>query len=137
MPIVKKVGTYRGIAATGFRNAEVVDNVSGVPVYIALHDADAHDVQAAGSLVGLDCSDKFEVQSGYYDAAIVWQLNDPLMVGSDGVFTLATVGKFIVGYITAVGNGTNNTIITGGKTPSATDMKVIQFKTAQNGQVKA
>lgn len=137
MPIVKKAGLYRGLTATGFRNSEIADNVSGVPVYIALSDADAHDVQAAGSLVGLDCSDKFEVQSGYYDAAIVWQLNDPLMVGSDGVFTLATTGKFIVGYITAVGTGTNNTIVTGGKTPSATDMKVIQFKTAQNGQVKA
>lgn len=137
MPIVKKAGLYRGLAAVGFRNAETLEATSGEPVYIALHDADAHDVQAAGSLVGLDCSDKFEVQSGYYDASIVWQLNDPLMVGSDGVFTLASAGKFIVGYITAVGTGTNNTIITGGKTPSATDMKVIQFKTAQNGQVKA
>lgn len=137
MPIVKKTGTYRGLAVTGFRNCEAADAISGVPVYLALHDADAHDVQAAGSLVGLDCSDKFEVQTGYYDPAIVWQLNDPLMVGPDGVLTLAVATRFIVGYITAVGTGTNNTIITGGKTPSATDMKVIQFKTAQNGQVKA
>ncbi len=135
MPIVKEAGLYRGLSVVGFRNAEAADAISGVPVYIALHDADAHDVQAAGSLVGLDCSDKFEVQTGYYDSAITWRLNDPVMVGSDGVFTLATAGKFIVGYITAIGAGTG-TITTGGKTPSATDMKVIQFKTGQNGQVK-
>jgi hypothetical protein len=136
MPIVKRSGTYRGLTGTvGFRNAEAAEATSAEPIYIALHDADAHDVQAAGSLVGLDCSDKFEVQSGYYDPAIAWLLNDPLMVGPDGILTRATVGKFIVGYITAVGTGTNNTIVTGGKTPSATDMKVIQFKTAQNGQV--
>lgn len=137
MAIVKETGTVDGLAAVGFRNAVAADALANTPVYIALHDADAHDVQAAGSLVGLDCSDKFEVQTGHYDAAAIWALDDEVFVSDAGVFTNVpeTGDNCVVGIITAIGTGTNNTIVSGGRTPSATDMKVIQFKTAQNGQV--
>ena len=137
MAIVKATGTVNGIAAVGFRNAVASDALTAAPIYIALHDADAHDVQAAGSLVGLDCSDKFEVQTGYYDEDTIWALDDEVFVSTAGVFTnvAETGSNRVVGIITAIGSGANNTILSGGKTPSATDMKVIQFKTAQNGQV--
>lgn len=136
MAIVKGTGTVgTNTGAKGFRNAVAADAALQHPIYIALHDADSHDVQAAGSLVGLDCSDKFEVQTGYYDPATIWEVNDLVSVGAGGTFKQAATGDYIVGVVTAVGNGTNNSIISGGRTPSADDMKVIQFKTAQNGQV--
>lgn len=136
MAIVKESGPINGGASTalGFRSAIASDAASGVPIYIALKDYDALDVQASGKLVGLDCSDRFELQSGYYDASVVWLNNDPVTVGAGGVLTRALTGNTIIGYVTAIGNGTNSTIVTGGKTPSATDMKVVQFKTSQNGQ---
>ena len=138
MAIVKATGLYRGLAAVGFRSAVAADALTSAPIYIALHDADAHDVQAAGSLVGLDCSDKFEVQTGY-SSGVTWALDDEVFVGAGGSFTnvAATGSNRVVGIVTAIGAGANNTIVTGGKTPSASDMKVIQFKTAQNGQVIA
>jgi hypothetical protein len=43
----------------------------------------------------------------------------------------------IIGYVTKVGSGTGNAIAYAGKTPSATNSLVIQFKTARHGQVKA
>jgi hypothetical protein len=135
MAIVRGTGSINTVAGKeGFRNAVATDATLQVPIFIALHDADAHDVQASGSLVGLDCSDKFEVQTGYYDPATLWGVNDLVAVGAGGTFKQAVSGDFIVGIVTAVGTGTNGTIISGGRTPSATDMKVIQFKTAQNGQ---
>ena len=144
MAIVKatgSIGTSTGVA--GFRNTVAADSISGQSVYIALHDADAHDVQAAGSLVGLDCSDKFEVQTGYYDPTVIWDVDDLVAVGAGGMFKQAAIGDYVVGVVTAANiladgvsrTASNSPIVTGGKTPSAEDMKVIQFKTAQNGQV--
>ena len=84
MAIVKESGPINGGASTalGFRSAIASDAASGVPIYIALKDYDALDVQASGKLVGLDCSDRFELQSGYYDASVVWLNNDPVTVGA-------------------------------------------------------
>jgi hypothetical protein len=135
MAIVRGTGSIDLVAGRkGFRSTEAADATLQIPVFIALHDADSHDVQAAGNLVGLDCSDKYEVQTGYYDPATLWEVNDLVAVGAGGNFKQAVSGDFIVGIVTAVGLGTNGTIVSGGRTPSATDMKVIQFKTAQNGQ---
>jgi hypothetical protein len=137
MAIVKDSGTVNGVAVTeGFRNAEAADATNGKAIYIALHDADSHDVQASGKLVGLDCSDKYEVLTGYF-AAGTYALDDPLYVGADGVFTnvAPAPSSKVVGYISAVGTG--NGLFVGGKTPSALDMNMIRFKTAQNGQLSA
>lgn len=135
MAIVKDGGYHYGVTtAAGFRPSEANDAQTSASVFIALPDASSLDVQASGKLVGLDCSDRFEVQTGYYDPAVMWEIDMPVTVGNDGVFTEADSGDTIVGYITAIGSGTNNTIVVPGKTPSATDTKVIQFKTAQNGQ---
>ncbi len=120
-----------------FRKAEAADATSSLSIYIALTDADAHDVQACGKLVGLDCSDKFVVQTGYFTIAGVWALDDPVTVGADGVFTKAEAGDTVVGYITNVGTNADKSIATGGLTPSASDLNVIEFKTAQSGLVLA
>lgn len=137
MAIVKDSGTVNGVAVTeGFRAATDADAATGATVYIALSDADAHDVQASGKLVGLDCSDKYEVLTGYF-AAGTYALDDALYVGDGGVFTNVSpgAGSAVVGIISAVGTG--NGVFVGGKTPSALDMSQIRFKTAQNGQVSA
>jgi hypothetical protein len=139
MVIVKDVGTVNGVAAQpGFRKADAADATAvDKSFFIALHDDDSHDVQAANGLVGLDCSDDYEIQTGYFDAAITWLVDLPLTVGADGIITEATAGDAIIGYITKIGTATNNTIAYQGKTPSATLARVIQFKTAKSGQVKA
>ena len=136
MAIVKANGNVFGTPVeVGFRNTTAADVALKLSFYIALHDADALDVQASGKLVGLDCSDKFEVQTGYFESGQTWAIDDPVTVGAHGLFTRGdTATHTIVGYITAVGSGTGNTIVVPGKTPSAASVEVIQFKTAQNGQ---
>lgn len=136
MAVVKDTGTYQGVSAVGFRNTVAADATGNKSVYIALHDADAHDVQASGKLVGLDCSDTFEVLTGYYVPG-TYNLDDPIYVAAGGNFTNVSpgAGSKVVGYISEVGPG--NGVITAGKTPSAADMTMIRFKTAKSGQVSA
>lgn len=144
MVIVKATGNVSGVSTAGaFQKAQGTDapaaTSESTSFYLALHDQDSHDVQAAGGLVGLDCSDDYEVQTGYFDAAIPWTIDMPLTVGDDGVVTEATSGDVIIGYVTKVGDGTNNSIEYVGKTPptSVANSTVVQFKTARSGQVKA
>lgn len=139
MVIVKSTGMVNGANTPGtFRKAQSADAPAtaseALSFYMALHDQDGHDVQAAGGLVGLDCSDNYEIITGYFDPAIVWAIDMPLTVGDDGVVTEAAEGDVIIGYITQVGNGTNNAIPYVGKTPSAVNALTIRFKTARNGQ---
>jgi len=136
MVVKKATGTVSGVASQlGFQKAAGADSTTDVAFYIAVHDGDSHDVQASGKLVGLDCSDTFELQTGYFDDSVTWALDDPLTVDDDGVITKAASGDAVIGYISAVGSGTNNTIDYVGKTPStaAADAAVIQFKTGQSG----
>lgn len=134
MVMVKEAGEFR--IATSAEAASATSE--GTSFYIALHDYDSHDVQASGGLVGLDCSDDYEIQTGYFDPDITWAVDLPVTVGDDGVLTEAvTAGHVILGYVTAVGAGTNNAIPYVGKTPSAEDTLVIQIKTSRNGQTKA
>lgn len=117
----------------------------GKSFYIALSDADALDVQASGSLVGLDCSDTFELQSGYFDKTVVWAVGDKLAAGDGGNLVKATAhatsAKAIIGEVTAIGTGLDssgadiagvgNPIPYIGFTPSclAADAWMLQFKT--------
>jgi len=144
MVLVKASGDVDGVATPGaFRKAQSADAPSATSestsFYLALHDQDSHDVQAAGGLVGLDCSDDYEVQTGYFDAGVTWTLDMPLTVGDDGIVTEATSGDVIIGYITKIGDGGNNEITYVGKTPSTSvaNSTVVQFKTARSGQTKA
>jgi hypothetical protein len=142
MVVVKDTGAVRGVAGkSGFRKAQATDaQTESLSFFIALHDGDSHDVTQASGLVGLDCSDDYELRTGYYTApGGGWNLDDPLTVGDDGVLVLATSGDMIVGYITAIGGGTGNAIEYTGKTPStsAANSLTIQFKTARHGQTKA
>jgi hypothetical protein len=140
MVLVKSTGLVGGINTAGaFEKATAAEAANvNKSFYIALHDQDSHDVQASGGLVGLDCSDDYEIQTGYFDEDIVWAVDMPLTVGDDGIVTeAATAGDTIIGYVTKVGSGTNNAIEYVGKTPSASSSLVIQFKTAKNGQVVA
>lgn len=120
--------------------AQAADATGTKSVYIALHDADALDVQAAeGKLVGLDCSDSYEFQTGYFDQAQVWAVGDQLTVGANGVLVKVDAADFtdgdvvkIVGEITEVGDvNTTNAIPYAGFTPScsAANATLIQFKT--------
>jgi hypothetical protein len=146
MVIVKDTGNVNGISTGGaWRKAVAAD----APVaasetrsfFIARHDQDSHDVQAAGGLVGLNCSDDFELQTGYYDAGVTWAVDMPITVGDGGIITeAATAGDVIIGYVTKIGTATANAIPYVGKTPStatAAASAVIQFRTARNGQVVA
>jgi len=112
----------------------------GKSFYIALTDADALDVQASGKLVGLDCSDRFELQSGYFDKATVWAVGDKLTAGAGGTLVKAdanaTSAKTIIGEVTAIGanvagSAVGNPIAYVGYTPScaAADAYLLQFKT--------
>lgn len=143
MVLIKATGDVSGVSTAGaYRKAIATDAPvtasEGSSFFIALQDQDSHDVQASGKLVGLDCSDDYEIQSGYFDPDVTWALDMPLTVDDGGTITeAATEGDVIIGYITKIGSGTNNAIAYTGKTPSATNTLVIQFKTARNGQVKA
>lgn len=143
MIIVRATGTVRGVASQpGFRKAEAADRTAeNLSFYVAMHDQDSPDVVAANGMVGLDCADDYELQTGYYDTAETWTLDMPLTVGVDGddnpIIKEALTGDYVIGYITKIGTG-NGTLPYVGKTPStvAADAKVIQFKTARNGQKK-
>lgn len=141
MVIVKDVGTVRGQSnKPGFRKGAATDQAAvEKSFFIALHDQDAHDVIASGGLVGLDCSDDYELQTGYFDPAVTWVEDLPITVDDDGIITQAASGDVILGYITKIGTGTNNAIEYQGKTPSTTaaNSLVIQFKTAKTGQAKS
>lgn len=146
MVIVKATGNVGGVSTDGaFQKAQAADAPSaaseGTSFYIALHDQDSHDVQASGGLVGLDCSDDYEIQTGYFDSGVTYVVDMPLTVGANGIVTEAvTAGDVIIGYVTKVGNGTGNSIKYVGKTrptETAADAEVIQFKTARGGQVKS
>jgi len=134
MLLVKATGLVNGVSTTGaFRKAEVADAaVQHQSFYIALHDQDSHDAQAAGGIVGLDCSDDYEIKTGYYDSGITWVVGDPVTADADGVITEAATGDYIVGYVTKIG-AAGAGIAYVGKTPSATDPLTLQFKTAANG----
>lgn len=115
----------------------VVPNVGQTTLasfYIALHDQDAHDVQAAGGkLIGLDCSDSYEVQTGYFDPAETYEIDTELTV-KNGLFVPAVAGEVVVGLITVIGAEVNGSIAYSGFTPPADPSvafanSVIQFKT--------
>ncbi len=141
MVLVKDTGLVGGVSTAGaFRKAQAADALVAASetasFFISRHDQDAHDVQAAGGLVGLDCSDDYEVQTGYFDADVTWAINMALTVGANGIVTEAEEDDVIIGYITKIGSGTNNAIEYVGKTPSASSTLMVQYKTARNGQVK-
>lgn len=144
MLIVKATGEVAGISTPGsWRKAVAADALvaasESLSFYIAVHDQDSHDAQAAGGIVGLDCSDDFEIQTGYFDSGVTWALNMPVTADAAGVLTeAATTGDVIVGYVTAVGGGTGNSLAYVGKTPStlAANSDVLQIKTARTGVVK-
>ncbi len=137
MVLVKATGLVNGANTPGaFKKAAAADATSlHKSFYMALHDQDGHDVQASGRLVGLDCSDDYEIMTGYFDPDVTWVNDLPLTVDDGGTITEAGEGDVIIGYITRVGGGTNNAIEYVGKTPSATNTLMIQFKTARNGQI--
>lgn len=146
MLIVKDTGLVNGISTDGvWRKAAATDAPSATnenkSFFIARHDQDSHDVQASGGLVGLNCSDDFEIQTGYFDKGVTWAVDMAVTADADGVLTEAAVaGDVIIGYVTAVGSGTGNSIAYVGKTPStatAADAEVLQIRTARNGQVVA
>lgn len=143
MVLVKDTGLVAGVSTDGaFRKAVALDAPSatseGTSFYIALHDQDSHDVQASGGLVGLDCSDDYEIQSGHFVAGTTYVLDMPLTVNDGGEIDEAvTAADVIIGYITKVGANANGSIAYTGKTPSSADSDVIQFKTARGGQIKA
>lgn len=146
MVIVRATGLVNGVSRPGaWRKALTTDAVGtagneSLSYFLALHDQDSHDVQAAGGLVGLDCSGEYEVQTGYFEKAGAYALNSPLTCLNGGLVTIAgTTGQNIIGYVTRVGSGSNNSIQYVGKTPptaTAVDAEVLQFKTARNGQRK-
>jgi hypothetical protein len=148
MVIVRGTGTVNGKASQqGWLKAQAADSIGAtganevISYFLALHDQDSHDVQASGGLVGLDCSDDYEVQTGYFVKSGSYVFNSPLTCGADGQVTLATVTNAnILGYVTRVGSGANGQIPYVGKTPptaNAADAEVLQFKTSRSGQRKA
>lgn len=142
MLLVKDTGLVDGTSTAGaFRKTvaatdAAVDTNENTSYFIARHDQDGHDVQASGGLVGLDCSDDYEIQTGYFDDQITYAVDMPLTAGDGGVFTEAGEGDVVVAYITKVGSGTGNSIAYVGNTPptARADAEYIQLKTARNGQ---
>jgi hypothetical protein len=102
-PTLIQEGMALVIAANGtFRATEAGDATTATRVFIALQDGNAHDVIAAGKLVGLDCSDTYEVETGYYDPAGVYTPGVLLTVAAGGLFTVADgASELIVGVVTA------------------------------------
>ncbi len=100
-------------------------------VYIARQDQDDHAVQACSKLVGLDCSDRFEVQSGYVEdlSSGAFEVDQELTVGTGGLFVRAEVGDQVVAKVSAIGTGADGLIDIGGLSRAATSTLVLQFKT--------
>jgi len=146
MLIVKDTGNVDGVSTDNvWRKAAATDAPSATneskTFYIARHDQDSHDAQAASGIVGLNCSDDFEIQTGYFDKGVTWAIDMPVTADDNGLLTEATTaGDVIIGYVTAIGSGTGNSIGYTGKTPSTAtlaDAEVLQIRTARNGQVVA
>lgn len=117
-------------------DAQFAPGATPKSIYIAYQDADSLDVQAAGKLVGLDSSDKFDIQSGYFDQTQVWAVGDKITVGADGIFVKAaqhaTNNVQYIGEITEIGSvPTTHAMAYAGFTPSCAraDATFIQFKT--------
>lgn len=129
--VIKKATGKFTLTVTG-------DRISKASLFIALHDSDDHDVQASGKLVGLDCSDTYELQTGYFSGD-TFALDDALTVDGNGGLRRAVAPEVIVARISAVptdkdGNTLTSGIFTsGGLTPSAADQRVIQIKTCHTG----
>lgn len=127
-----------GATVKGFRRAQIADNSTAQTFYIAVHDANNLNVQASGLLVGLDCSDTFEVQTGHFltGADVSYSRDLALTAGANGVVKAATNGDIIIGYVSAVGTNSNGSFPYVGLTPGLTDpanATMLQFKTAQSG----
>jgi len=134
MLIRKATGNIGGDSGTGFRPTADTDSAADVSFFFALHDGDSHDVQAAGKLVGLDCSDQYVIRTGYFDAeGGTFDIDDPLTAGNDGVLVLAGAGDVIVARVDAVGDESDGSFAYTGKMPSATNTKYLQVKTVQSG----
>ena len=150
MLIVRATGTVGGeTGQVGWRKATAADADGGAAAndgsatdnqlqfFIARHDQDSHDVQESGKLVGLNCSDNFELQSGYWDESITdWAVGDLLVAANGGKITrrgdTASV-DVVIGVISEVGGATGNRIPYAGKTPSTStadgNATLIQFTT--------
>jgi len=105
--------------------------------YLAYQSDESHDVQAAERLVGLDCSDDYEVQTGYY-ADEDYAVDDPLTAGEAGQVTIARFGDVIIGQVTRVGTAANNALAYAGRTPPTATIAaaaMLQFKTAHNNHL--
>ena len=148
MLIVRATGTVGGVAnQVGWRKATAADADGGAAAdagtdtdnqlqfFIARHDQDSHDVQESGKLLGLNCSDNFELQSGYWDEAITdWAVGDLIVAGAAGKLTrrgAAAAGNVVIGVVSEVGGATGNRISYYGKTPSteAANASLLQFTT--------
>jgi hypothetical protein len=144
---MKKVnGTdHKGQPVKVFRPTEAGDAAAAPhsQFYIALHDDDSHDVQQSGKLVGLDCSDSFELLTAHFTApgGGSFDVDDPLTVGANGRFRLAEEGEVVVGYITAKGGNADGSHAWQGATPpvdvdDVTSFKsYIQMKTARHAMI--
>jgi hypothetical protein len=130
-------GIYQGMAIVKDVNGEWVKAAAAdatalnKSIYIARQDQDDHAVQNCGKLVGLDCSDKYEVQTGYVEdlSSGAWTVDQELTVGNGGLFVRAAVGDQVVGQVTAIGTGEDGRIDIGGLTRAASNTLVLQFKT--------
>jgi len=130
-PTLIQEGMALVLDAGKFRATEAGDATAATRVFIALQDGNAHDVIAAGKLVGLDCSDTYEVETGYYDPAGVYTPGVLLTVAANGLFTVADgASELIVGVISA--NEYTPNLISPEAEASA-DNAVIRFTTRLTG----
>lgn len=125
MAIVLDGGKFRPTAAADATSATVNQ------VFIALQDGNAHDVIAAGKLVGLDCSDTYEVETGYYDTAGVYTPGVLLSVDADGKFKVAEEGEELIVGVVSAAEYTPNLISP--EAEASADNAVIRFTTRLTG----
>lgn len=98
-------------------------------VYIANGDSSDLDAQATGNLVGLLCSDGYEVLTGYVDAGSGLSVGTPLTTDAAGNLVEAVAGDLLVAKVTKTGTGANDLIDLDGEDSTADDLLVARVVT--------
>lgn len=144
-------GTRALASAIAAATPDALNLIKGARVFIALHDDNEYDVLASGSMVGLDCSDQYQFQTGYFFGSGFSQ-GDLITLDNEGRFRIAgdpgtkvdpdsdsDVANSVASA--AAGNATDHELVVavvvapeapvGGFTPGAVDTEVLTLKSVQ------
>lgn len=83
----------------------VKGGAAGRVIYISYRDQSDSDVLASRNLVALSCADDYEVETAFFKAGDVYNIDTPLSYdGVTGNIKVAGAGETIIGYVSGTEN---------------------------------